>query len=683
MSAVLPSSEKSAPKIGRDAGWLLSFHREDASGTVAKPVLEFGRDDYYAQITAVLPGGLDGGGYTFVVEGLTDAHYAAIALANPEAPRIVRLYLFYRDAADGGILSNVLGADVLGMFSSGSKAEEHAADLVAELAVQSVTRRAGARTYETTITARELVYDRVVRRRPYGDAIGLSDPSAALTSLMRCAATAPGASVPSVFHAVSPRTAPPLPEAPADPEPPAEFADQRQPIAAALNLIATRLERSANRFGRGMLLVRDGCLHVGQRPIPLHGTPGQPLAIGLSDGLLQVEALEPIERDPDWEPEPGSDAQAPTRAQFRLTLRGRPDLKPGDLVVVDVPAQDASSTKSPLGGAFGALGDLAASIVESVTGNDAMANPVALYVSSAEHRLGRDVGFTTTLTGVQVEGSGVVPDDELWDAHTPTAAPRDPVVKAPRGTVERDAADAVVRLVRRETARLHGVDIGEIRAFRTTSSGADAAQTSEVFRGLVPTQGANASRRADIRRPSGAPASGVPYLTPFAWGRCGLVLPRYPGMRVALGHHQHDGADPIDFGALWQTGHLPANAQPGDWWLSLPAKANAVKGNAPGEAIVGPPADYSDEATHDLTDAAGNRVIAVGALVVRIGTKSLPRAGERPDPPPAPDSVTIEHPEAKAKIEITSDGTITISGKNLVFEAKQKITMKAAGVDIE
>ena len=50
--------------------------------------------------------------------------------------------------------------------------------------------------------------------------------------------------------------------------------------------------------------------------------------------------------------------------------------------------------------------------------------------------------------------------------------------------------------------------------------------------------------------------------------------------------------------------------------------------------------------------------------------------------PPAPDSVTIEHLEAGAKIQITSDGTITISGKNLLFEATEKITLKATGVDI-
>jgi len=72
----------------------------------------------------------------------------------------------------------------------------------------------------------------------------------------------------------------------------------------------------------------------------------------------------------------------------------------------------------------------------------------------------------------------------------------------------------------------------------------------------------------------------------------------------------------------------------------------------------------------------------VGALVVRIGADRLKAAGERPDAPPLADGVVIEHPASSSKIEIKSDGSITISGANVTLKATQKITLDAPAVEV-
>jgi hypothetical protein len=678
-----PSLQTEAPvKLGRDAGWILAFHREDRIGVCRAPDFELSRDDYFADITAVLPRGLDGGSYSFVIEGLTDKDYAKIAQTQPNPPRVVRLYLYWRDLDTGdlGILSNVLSSDFINGFQSTSKTEKHVADLVAELRIQSVTRRAGARKYETTIVARELVFDHVQKRRPCGEPIGYTDLRAAVRELMRRAGGYPDGEVPHEFHPLVPRSAPPSPEAPARPDDAEQNADGRQTILQALQTIASRMEQAANRHGRGMLLIRDGRLHVGQRPIPLQRDHAEPKLLSLDQGLLEVETLAPQERDPNWDVCDHGGEAVPVRAQYRLTLRGRGDLKPGDLVAFDAPPEEGNSTNSPLGGTFGALGDLAAGVVDMVLPGSGMAHPIQLYVAEVEHRLGRSSGFVTRVTGVQVGAGEPLQPDEAWDAHTAAAEPRETARGATHGTVERDAADAVVRLVRRETARLSGTEVAEVRNFRPAAAGAQAGQTSDLFRGLMPLTGPNLSRRAEIKRPSSAPASGVPYLTPFAWGRCGLVLPRYPGMRVALTHQQFRNDDPIEIGAMWQTGHIPEEACAGDWWLSLPSEAPI--GNAPDASASGPPQDYTGKVSQDLTDNRGNRVIEVGALVIRIGSDRLKAAGARPDAPAQADSVTIEHPESKSMIQIKSDGSILISGKNVTLRATTKITLDAPAVEV-
>ena len=123
------------------------------------------------------------------------------------------------------------------------------------------------------------------------------------------------------------------------------------------------------------------------------------------------------------------------------------------------------------------------------------------------------------------------------------------------------------------------------------------------------------------------PLDGVPYATPFAWGRCGLVLPRYPGTRVAAAFRNGDADDPIDVGALWESGQGP-ESEPGDWWLILPGDVPRRRRGQHAGRRAAPP-EHTGKATNDLIDADGNRVIEVGGLTVRVG-RTPAAAGQRP-----------------------------------------------------
>jgi hypothetical protein len=673
-------------KIGRDAGWILTFHQEIRDGVANDPILELSRDDYYGDIQASLPTGLEGGLYTFTLEGVTDKHYATIAQTSPDAPSVVRLFLYYRDleAPDLGIATSLLGSDFLS--TGASKWEKHQKDLVAELRIVSVTRRAGSRKYEATITARERVYDAAAKKRPCGEPIDAKEIQPAVKELMRRAALFPDDStIPLKFYDLRKRTTP-APPVPTE-EDGERFIDAKQPILGALNQLAERMETESGLFGRGMLLIRDGTLHVGPRPIPLidSSPPARPLT--LANGLIESNALEPEPVDPNWDAcDPASKQPQEMRAVHRLILRGRPDLKPGDLIVFDAPKEDVSSTKPALGGAFGALGDVVSSAVASVgslIGSQSMDNPVKLYLRSVEHKLSRTAGFLTTAIGIEIKGDGKNPDD-MWDYHSyiDTAGVK-PTVK--QASPELQAGKSISAFFERALQKLAGPEIAEVRDVRPKNDGAKPGQTELIWRGLTPGfVGANNSRNADIQRPTNSAAESVPYATPFAWGKCGLVLPRYPGMRVVVAHRDFKTDDPVDIGATWQTGHQPVEAQLGDWWLILPAESPT--GNAPTKDQAGAPNDYVGKVSHDLIDQAGNRVIAVGAFAIRVGDAALgDLAGNDPLRPKPADSgiaLLIEHPTKNVRIAITNDGDIKISGGNIEINASSRLKITAKTVEV-
>ena len=112
--------DPTAPRlVGNDAGWQLVFFEEGEDGQIGKRVLSCGRADYYASIQASMPGGLDGGSYTFAIEGMTNEHYT---LLTPHRGRLaVKLYLYWRDTSSAaGRAANLAGlTDVVDRFPAG------------------------------------------------------------------------------------------------------------------------------------------------------------------------------------------------------------------------------------------------------------------------------------------------------------------------------------------------------------------------------------------------------------------------------------------------------------------------------------------------------------------------------------------------------------------------------------
>src|SRR5262249_37987824 len=67
------------PGIGSHAGWHLDFR--NGPGDLDERVLAVSSSEYYASIDATLPSGLDGGSYSFVIEGMSSEHYSRLAKA--------------------------------------------------------------------------------------------------------------------------------------------------------------------------------------------------------------------------------------------------------------------------------------------------------------------------------------------------------------------------------------------------------------------------------------------------------------------------------------------------------------------------------------------------------------------------------------------------------------------------
>jgi hypothetical protein len=172
----------------------------------------------------------------------------------------------------------------------------------------------------------------------------------------------------------------------------------------------------------------------------------------------------------------------------------------------------------------------------------------------------------------------------------------------------------------------------------------------------------------------------IPYSSPFAWGKCGLVVPRYPGMRVVLGHRRGMEHEAVDLGAIWDSGQGP-DTQPGDWWLSLPVGMDTSKRDKAADSE--DPQPWDGKVAQDLIDGDGNRMIELGSLVVRIGSNGkLKNAGGRPDLPDDAGSIAIEHMDGEAKIVMKQDGSILIQGKSIMIDSSGDLTIKANSVKV-
>ena len=651
--------------LGNHPGYILTCHALLPDGTVGPatgPALN--SDLYEAQVKLTLSGGLTGSSATVTLYGLTDADHQALAARRRAdgklALQVIRVHLFWRDSSSKLITSvaNLTGLSSITSGLGGLNDQALAKVRVGEYLVSQVTRRRGDRWYETELVGSDAL----------SAALGKALPAAVIDKSL---ASAPGTllrptRLPYVVYPV-------LPADPAvDPDEVPFAAARGERVAEALQRWARSVELLANRHGRGAVLVRDGTLRLGIRPIPL---AGEPLPLTWTTGLLDVEAAGDLTGAAPGAAADDEPTMSPARRrQWRLSLRGRPDLKPGDVVRFDPPDEDAPTRPGLTAAALGAFA--------APLGGVAAAEPAGLgYVSSVSHTLSRTAGLLTVITVVEL-----APGEDGWDRRRrPLSA-----AEAKSGKDDQEgaaSADAPTRLaaeleraIDRRVRQLELAEVGEVRAHRSASGGPRAAaHRSRIWQGTSPAQ--DGAGHAAVRLPIEAVAplerTEVPYLTPFAWGRSGLVLPRYPGMRVAsIGRHGQPDDD-LDAGAVWPDGAGP-DSRPGDWWLSLPAAVPAAdRESVPGSAEPGP---YTGAVSNDLTDADGGRVVEVATLAIRLG--ALRTAGERPEPAASSLFLLIEHSDGTTVIQITDQGNIKITAGGKLELSGKGVSIDAQGDDV-
>lgn len=668
----LESQDKA--RIGNDAGWVLEFYQERSGILEPHPNLRSLRvEDYYADIQAELIGcennSLRSGVYTFTIEGLIDEHYRILSLNNPKRPTVVKLYLYWRDtiASAGGYLSSFAGlTDLTGKLSESDLRDA----LVAVLSIKRVSRKAGSRRYETTIQAEERAFNALSKR--VTNSICMESPRSVVQKIQE------EMHIQIRFDEKDTFTTQGFIQHRGNSSPATELAylERGKTYVETIRELASAVEIATGKYGRGMLLIRDGDLYFGPRSIPLE-PHSNPKPLQPENGFIEPEITGTKDSDPYFDRSSGE--PPPPLTQFKLTLKGRPDLKPGDLVKFNLPPEDEAKTTPWIGDAL--LG-IAGPLVPVL--DQGFANAVTLYVNSVKHQLSRTCGFVTYVTGVVISNV-----KEPWDTHSPSGSRPVTSSSASRSaSSSTTAAQSVQQIAERAVSSRYFAEVGEVRQVTTQGQGSQSAspgQTLTVFRGLVaPDGGANQASRLAIQRTNPLRLPGVAYATPFAWGKCGLVLPRYPGTRVMMVHRNGQGSDPVEVGALWESGHGP-DSEPGDWWLILPVDIpESQRSNIAENAT---PEEHTGKVSQDLIDAEGNRIIEVGELTIRVGKESLKNAGERPNRPKRPSvegSVTIEHTKEGSKIVMKPDGSIEITAKKIKLDAGNgDIEMIANNIDVQ
>lgn len=164
-----------------------------------------------------------------------------------------------------------------------------------------------------------------------------------------------------------------------------------------------------------------------------------------------------------------------------------------------------------------------------------------------------------------------------------------------------------------------------------------------------------------------------PIASPFAWHKCGLIVPVYPGMRALLAHNLGLVNDAVVAGFLWSeqpTYDRPKNKE-GDYWLCLPTDFEADGDKRP-----------KGKGVNDLTDKTGLRVIQAKGLRIFVGNDKLPDVGERPDPPDA-QTIVIEH-ESGTTIKVANDGAVSIETKSKdISLTNGSVTLKLGSSGVE
>lgn len=426
-----------------------------------------------------------------------------------------------------------------------------------------------------------------------------------------------------------------------------------------LNELGQSIAMAENTGDLGAYLIDNGTLLIGDE---LNGAFDAPM-VDLRDGL-DVISVEAIRRDI-------GDSSGEKRG-FSLRIRGNAAVKAGCVLKFNYVKPELTSASTGLGYADAAIGAVGA-VGETL--GFGQGEPVCLYIRAVRHLLSASSGFVTEIDGIQCGGAKPVKPEkpELGASAAPAAS---------KGT---DAAAGAIKASLRNQGRTF--DIAEIRAFRARTAASAPGQTEDAFVGLGTGQGQmQRYRTVDIHRVKPQRVQNMPYVTPFAWGSYGLVLPRYPGTRVAVIRPEGSTDQAVDIGALWWSGESnnanagPPDAQPGDYWLILPVDPQPAQ-IVPEDTQ--PLPSKAASASNDLIDSAGRRTVEVREFTLRVGDWALKGPGERPPASAAAKGLRIEGKDGETLIEIDADGNLTLkSAKSIRIEAGETIALKASGVEV-
>ncbi len=219
-------------------------------------------------------------------------------------------------------------------------------------------------------------------------------------------------------------------------------------------------------------------------------------------------------------------------------------------------------------------------------------------------------------------------------------------------------ADTVVqnffRRTKKERSQNPTVEIGTIKEYNAGNAGAAPHRATLYFNQRFAKTETQPSIRAEVDKEEDQLFRNKPIVSPFAWHKCGLVVPVYPGMKALLSHNLGLADDALVTGFLWSEKPAlePPKSEEGDWWLCLPVDFD--NSNLPTD---------STKAANDLTTNKGNRVIEVKGLKITIGKDKLASVGTRPTPG-EDDEFLIEH-KSGTKFQISSDGSLSIEASKV------------------
>lgn len=218
-----------------------------------------------------------------------------------------------------------------------------------------------------------------------------------------------------------------------------------------------------------------------------------------------------------------------------------------------------------------------------------------------------------------------------------------------------EIAASLTLIVQRQTRRGGSTEVAKVQAYQPGSASDPLKHRATLYTGqhFDPTE-TQPSVRGEVDNDQAQLAHGAPMVSPFAWRKCGLVVPVYPGMRALLSHNLNLPEDVLVSGFLWSEDPAlePPQSKEGDWWLCLPIDFQASS----------PPSD-STKAVNDLVTNTGKRVIDAKGLKITIGTSKLGNVGERPAEG-ADDELLIEH-KSGTKLTIEAGGDVKLEAKKV------------------